>query len=216
MINHGKTSCPPCFALPRDPPAFLPRDMRSMSGTESPKSLCDFWGRSKAWGAVEALECQSAISSSIFAEASPIVRSVRSSSHWPFSCASRLSRPICLRVAGSDDGPATSDGLGEPPPPGGVSRRREGAVDKRHTMCISLSMARYQWDPAKNEWLLQHRGISFDQIVWRIAEGHLLDVLISDKPRYMGQKTIIPSRKLTRQYLRKGGAGDGTTESRGT
>jgi len=26
-------------------------------------------------------------------------------------------------------------------------------------------------------------------------------------------KTIIPSRKLTRQYLRKGGAGDGTTAS---
>src|SRR3990167_716789 len=23
-----------------------PRDMRSMSGTESPKSLCDFWGHS--------------------------------------------------------------------------------------------------------------------------------------------------------------------------
>ena len=102
-------------------------------------------------------------------------------------------------------------------------------------------MARYQWDPAKNEWLLRHRGISFDQIVWHIAEGHLLDVLISDKEQYKGQKqfvvevqgyaylvpcveegeaiilkTIIPSRKLTRHYLRKGGEGDGTTESRGT
>lgn len=99
-------------------------------------------------------------------------------------------------------------------------------------------MARYQWDPDKNAWLLRHRGISFDQIVWHIAEGHLLDVLISDKEHYKGQKqfvvevqgyaylvpvveqgdvtvlkTIIPSRKLTRQYLRKGGAGDGATES---
>lgn len=108
-------------------------------------------------------------------------------------------------------------------------------------MCISLRMARYQWDPAKNAWLLQHRGISFEQIVWHMAEGHLLDMLISDKLRYMGQKqfvvdvqgyaylvpfveegeaislkTIIPSRKLTRQYLRKGGMGDGATESRGT
>ena len=99
-------------------------------------------------------------------------------------------------------------------------------------------MARYQWDAAKNEWLLRHRGISFDQIVWHIAEGRVLDVLISNKEQYEGQKqfvvdvngyaylvpfieegeaivlkTIIPSRTLTRQYLRKGGAGDGATES---
>ena len=102
-------------------------------------------------------------------------------------------------------------------------------------------MASYRWDPAKNDWLLRHRGISFEQIVRHIVEGHLLDVLISDKEQYKGQKqlvvevhgyaylvpcieepeaivlkTIIPSRKLTRQYLRKGGASDGTTESRGT
>ena len=102
-------------------------------------------------------------------------------------------------------------------------------------------MAGYQWNPAKNAWLLQHRGISFEQIVWHIAEGHLLDVLVSGKEQYKGQKqlvvevqgyaylvpvveegeaiilkTIIPSRKLTRQYLRKGGTGDGETEARGT
>ncbi len=99
-------------------------------------------------------------------------------------------------------------------------------------------MAGYQWDGAKNEWLLQHRGISFEQIVWYMAEGHLLDVLISDKAQYKGQKqlvvdvngyaylvpcieqgntiilkTIIPSRKLTKQYLRKGGVGNGATGS---
>ena len=70
-----------------------------------------------------------------------------------------------------------------------------------------------------------------------MAEGHVLDVLISDKDKYKGQKqlvvdvngyaylvpcveqgemiilkTIIPSRKLTRQYLRRGGGtGDGET-----
>ena len=89
---------------------------------------------------------------------------------------------------------------------------------------------RYYWDPAKDEWLLTHRGISFEGVVRAMAQGHLLDVLISDKERYRGQtqlvvevkgyaylvpvvergemiilKTIIPSRKLTRQYLRKGG-----------
>ncbi|MBI4598440.1 MAG: toxin [Candidatus Omnitrophica bacterium] len=102
-------------------------------------------------------------------------------------------------------------------------------------------MAQYRWNPAKNDWLLQHRGISFEQIVWHIAEGYLLDVLFSDKAQYKGQKqlvvavrgyaylvpvveegeaiilkTIIPSRKLTKQYLRKGGTGDGATEARGT
>ena len=95
-------------------------------------------------------------------------------------------------------------------------------------------MMRYYWDTAKNEWLVRHRRISFEDIVWAMAHGHLLDVLISDRERYKGQKqlvvevkgyaylvpmveegelillkTIIPSRKLTRQYLRKGG-GDGT------
>lgn len=95
---------------------------------------------------------------------------------------------------------------------------------------------RYHWDPAKNEWLIRHRRISFEDIVWAMAHGHLVDVLISDKERYKGQKqlvvdvkgyaylvpvveqgelmvlkTIIPSRKLTKQYLWKGGAGDGTT-----
>jgi len=102
-------------------------------------------------------------------------------------------------------------------------------------------MARYQWDPAKNAWLLQHRRISFEEIVWHIAEGHLLDVLISERAKYKGQKqfvvavqgyaylvpfveegeaivlkTVIPSRKLTKQYLRKGGTVDGATEPRGT
>ena len=100
---------------------------------------------------------------------------------------------------------------------------------------------RYHWDAAKNDRLIRERGISFEEVVWHIAQGHLVDVLISDKERYKGQqqfvvnvkgyaylvpfieqgemivlKTIIPSRKLTRQYLRKGGAGDGATEPRGT
>jgi hypothetical protein len=95
----------------------------------------------------------------------------------------------------------------------------------------------YHWEAARNEWLIRHRGISFEDIVWAIAHDYLLDVLVSDKERYKGQKqlvidvkgyaylvpvveqgetttlkTIIPSRKLTRQYLRKGGAGDGATQ----
>ncbi len=66
-------------------------------------------------------------------------------------------------------------------------------------------MSGYQWDTAKNEWLLRHRGISFEQVVWHIAEGHLQGATIM-------LKTVIPSRKLTKQYLRKGGAHDGANE----
>ena len=92
----------------------------------------------------------------------------------------------------------------------------------------------YRWDAAKNQWLITSRRVSFEEIVWAVAHGHLLDVLISDKERYKGQKqlvvevkgyaylvpiveegevivlkTVIPSRKLTRRYLRRGGARDG-------
>ena len=103
-------------------------------------------------------------------------------------------------------------------------------------MCLSLCRARYDGEAAKNEWLLRERGISFEEIVWHIAHGHLLDILTSRKERYNDQqqlvvnvngyaslvpiveagdvimlKTIIPSRKLTTRYLRKGGASHGET-----
>ena len=101
----------------------------------------------------------------------------------------------------------------------------------------NLIVGRYQWDLAKNEQLIRRRGISFEEIVWHIAQGHVMDVLISDKEKYKGQKqfvidvngyaclvpftehgyeivlkTIIPSRKLTKRYLRKGGSHNGASE----
>lgn len=85
---------------------------------------------------------------------------------------------------------------------------------------------RYEWDPAKNEWLKETRGISFEKIifhlsrgdVWRIAEHpdqanypgqriyfvvveeyvHLVPHVSGDD--YVFLKTIIPSRKATRAY----------------
>ncbi len=100
-------------------------------------------------------------------------------------------------------------------------------------------MEHYRWDPEKNKWLLRECGVSFADIVWHIAQGHLLDVLVSEAPKYRGQKqlvvevngyaylvpcveegdmlflkTIIPSRKLTKRYLRKGGRSDETTGER--
>ena len=86
----------------------------------------------------------------------------------------------------------------------------------------------FRWENEKNEWLIKHRGVCFEQIVLLLEGQEVLDVL--DHPnqkRYPGQKiaivsiddyaylvpyvqegndiflkTIIPSRKATREYLR--------------
>lgn len=89
---------------------------------------------------------------------------------------------------------------------------------------------RYEWSPAKNEWLKKERKLSFEQVVFHLAEGDVWKV--SDHPnqkQYPGQriyfvnmdnyiylvphvvegesislKTIIPSRKATRDFLKGG------------
>ena len=86
----------------------------------------------------------------------------------------------------------------------------------------------YKWDRQKNEQLQAERGISFEQIVLHIERGDVLDVFTHpNKEKYPNQqvivvevngyaclvpfvdspegrflKTIIPSRKATRDYLR--------------
>ena len=87
----------------------------------------------------------------------------------------------------------------------------------------------FEWDPDKNEWLREKRGISFEKIVFHLSQGDLWKV--SDHPdqeKYPGQriyfvivddyiylvpnvkeekyiflKTIIPSRKATRDYKKE-------------
>ena len=89
-------------------------------------------------------------------------------------------------------------------------------------------MKPFRWNPDKNESLKLERDISFEEIVLAIEEGGLKDVLVHpNQGRYPGQvvlvvayrnyvflvpsveesthyflKTIIPSRKATRDYLR--------------
>jgi hypothetical protein len=89
---------------------------------------------------------------------------------------------------------------------------------------------RFRWNPDKNEALKAERGISFERIVLAIEEGGILDVLRHpNERRYPNQlilvvavegyaylvpyveeadgyflKTVIPSRKATREYLRQG------------
>ena len=88
-------------------------------------------------------------------------------------------------------------------------------------------MKPFRWDPDKNERLKTGRGLSFEEIVLAIEEDGLKDVLVHpNQRRYPGQvvlvvayrgyvflvpsveesthyflKTVIPSRKATRDYL---------------
>lgn len=88
---------------------------------------------------------------------------------------------------------------------------------------------KYEWNPEKNEWLKNHRRISFEKVIFHLGQGDLWRT--ADHPnqkRYPGQriyfvavdgyvylvpyimgknyiflKTIIPSRKATKAYRRE-------------
>ena len=92
-------------------------------------------------------------------------------------------------------------------------------------------MKYFSWDPEKNEALKVERGVSFEEILFHIERGDILDILEHpNQERYEGQrvfvvrradyaylvpfvedqegvflKTIIRSRKATKKYLGKGG-----------
>ena len=104
-------------------------------------------------------------------------------------------------------------------------------VDKTHTLDVDWVMAPdFDWNEEKNQRLVEQRGISFERIVSAIEQGGLVDVLEHpNQERYRGQmiyvvdieqylylvpfvtgadgtrflKTIIPSRKATRDYQRR-------------
>lgn len=91
-------------------------------------------------------------------------------------------------------------------------------------------MKPFRWNPEKNETVKAERGISFEGIVVSIEAGGLLDILAHPNPKkyprqrvlvvgcdnyaylipfveeedYFFLKTIIPSRKATREYLKQG------------
>jgi uncharacterized DUF497 family protein len=88
----------------------------------------------------------------------------------------------------------------------------------------------FRWNPEKNEELRTERGLTFEAVVVAIESGGLLDILSHPNPKkYPRQrilvvelnryvhlvpfveesghfflKTIIPSRKATREYLKPG------------
>ena len=85
------------------------------------------------------------------------------------------------------------------------------------------------WNPEKNALLVSERGVYFEDVVFHIMHGNVLETLDHpDQQRYLGQKihvidmegyvylvpfveseeevflkTIIPSRKATKQYRGK-------------
>lgn len=88
---------------------------------------------------------------------------------------------------------------------------------------------KYEWSPAKNEWLKEQRNISFEQVIFHLSHGDVWK--IADHPNqkdYPGQKiyfvvieeyiylvpyiiqedliflkTIFPSRKATRDFQKE-------------
>jgi uncharacterized DUF497 family protein len=88
-------------------------------------------------------------------------------------------------------------------------------------------MTLYNWNDEKNGWLRRERGLVFEDIVYHLSHGDLLDTIEHpNQEQYPGQrifivdvegyaclvpfveddqtiflKTIIPSRKMTKRYL---------------
>jgi uncharacterized DUF497 family protein len=88
---------------------------------------------------------------------------------------------------------------------------------------------KYEWDPQKNEWLKAERNISFEKIVFHLAQGDVWKFADHpDQENYPGQKiyfvnvegyiyliphvvekdyvflkTVIPSRKATKAYKKE-------------
>ena len=101
--------------------------------------------------------------------------------------------------------------------------------DKRHTFQYHGRMKSFRWNIEKNELLKFERGISFEAVVVALESGGLLDLLDHPNPgKYPKQrillvvimnyvylvpfieeedhyflKTMIPSRKATRDYFQK-------------
>ncbi len=64
------------------------------------------------------------------------------------------------------------------------------------THCATLRSVKYfTWDDAKNEKLKADRGIGFEEIVFLIGQGHVLDILEHpNQQRYGGQRIFVVQR----------------------
>jgi len=88
---------------------------------------------------------------------------------------------------------------------------------------------KYEWNPDKNEWLKRERNISFERIIFHLSQGdiwkigehpdqtnypgqRLYFVIVDDyiyivpcivEKEYIFLKTIIPSRRATKDYKKE-------------
>ena len=88
---------------------------------------------------------------------------------------------------------------------------------------------KYEWNPDKNEWLKRERNISFEIIIFHLSQGDIWKISEHpDQTNYPGQwlyfvivddyiyivpyivekeyiflKTVIPSRKATKDYKKE-------------
>lgn len=87
-------------------------------------------------------------------------------------------------------------------------------------------MKRFSWNSEKDRWLKRERGVGFQEVVFQISQGEILDIIENPNQRKYPQqkafvleirdyiyfvpfvesdeevflKTIIPSRKPMREY----------------
>jgi hypothetical protein len=85
---------------------------------------------------------------------------------------------------------------------------------------------RFSWNSEKDRWLKRERGVGFQEVVFQISQGEILDIIENPNQRKYPQqkafvleirdyiyfvpfvesdeevflKTIIPSRKLIKEY----------------
>ena len=90
-------------------------------------------------------------------------------------------------------------------------------------------MKQFDWDSEKNQQLIEERGVSFEEVIFHLqSDGLLDDIVHPNQEKYSYQrmfivaiesyaylvpyvesdeniflKTIIPSRKAAKEYLRK-------------
>ncbi len=104
-------------------------------------------------------------------------------------------------------------------------------LDKKFIVLYNIAMKRFKWNEVKNAWLQETRGVSFEEILDDIKNGQV--IAKAEHPnqlKYPGQKifiinhnnycyvvpivegeddyclkTIIPSRRNTKKYLKNGG-----------
>ncbi len=107
--------------------------------------------------------------------------------------------------------------------------RKKRSGEKSEVDSQKIKNGHYDFSSYKNEKLKKERGISFEEIVVAVIEGRLMDIIEHpNKEKYPNQrvlvvqieeygylvpfveekermflKTIIPSRKVTRDYIKK-------------